>query len=885
MTTQAGAVTFELLHSFERPGTTTQAALVQHADGHFYGTAASGGAANQGAIYRLSSAGVLSTVYALKSTDGAAPTGSLCVGADGELYGAAPSGGANGFGSLFKVSTAGVFTKLADFTGTAGAVKGSVPEALVLAADGNFYGTTQAGGSGGFGTVFRMTPAGVVTTLVEFTGTTGAAPGYQPLGPLAANGSLLYGVTKAGGSAGLGVIYEITTAGVFRVLGQFTGTAGALPGASAAGGLYFNSTDGLLYGTTEYGGTNSFGVAFKISTAVTPVFTVLRHFADPTGSQPVGTLVKGSDGDLYGMTYLGGTASLGTIYKMTTSGTHTVLANFTGSSAGTLGSSPRGGLCAAANGRLYAVTPSGGAGNLGQAFEITTAGVFTALSAVSLNEGWNPNGAPVLAGTSVLFPNAAGGSGGGGNLMSVDTSGTTSVAAALGGTLGNAADGALFSTGGNWYGVTAKGGASGRGTMFRYSAAGGAALVLAYTTSAGSLAEGPLILGADGLLWGVGREGGASSRGTIYKITTAGVKTRVVSLTGTVGAAPGEKPRGPLALASDGNYYGLCGLGGTANTGLLFKLTPAGVYTSVSQCAATGPRSPAGGLVIGSDGALYGTMSAGGTADAGVFIKYIPNDTTWTVLGEFSGSSGATAGSAPGGELHVASDGTIYGMTTSGGGSGAGSVFRYTAGNGLETLFSFTGSAGAYPGTAGDSDGAGLPYTGGLATGSDGKLYGVAPGGGTLGGGVVFRLSFPTAIQTWKQTYLGDANAADTADPDGDGRSTLLEYAQLTHPALADIPTSAQPTTASYVDGISLTLSVPRDPARNDINLFVEAADTLLGTTWSVVASSTLGAPFSGLGYVSGDSSSAGVKTVIIRDTALMASSPRRFMRLRIVRP
>jgi uncharacterized repeat protein (TIGR03803 family) len=101
-----------------------------------------------------------------------------------------------------------------------------------------------------------MTPAGVLTTLADLTGTTGANPGSEPLGPLAVSGSLLYGVTKYGGTAGLGLVFEISTAGVWRTLGEFTGTAGLKPGANPAGTMLMHS-DGALYGTTEFGSSRS----------------------------------------------------------------------------------------------------------------------------------------------------------------------------------------------------------------------------------------------------------------------------------------------------------------------------------------------------------------------------------------------------------------------------------------------------------------------------------------------------------------------------------------------------------------------------------------------------------------------------------------------------
>ena len=653
MAAARASAAYEVLGSFQKPGTQVVAPLVQHSDGNFYGVAAAGGAFDLGSIFKLTPAGVLTTLYSFTGADGSGPAAKLVEGADLALYGTAASGGANGFGVAFKITTAGVFTKLVDFTGVAGAARGSVPHALMRHADGNFYGVTQAGGAGGGGTVFQMTPAGVVTTLLDFTGNTGARPGSEPLGPLVAAGNLLYGVARFGGTAGLGVIFEVSTTGAWRSLGEFSGTAGTRAGSNPAGGLLLN-TDGALYGTTEFGGTNGFGTAFKLTTAVTPVYTVLRHFADLTGSQPAGALARDAAGVLYGTTVNGGANGFGSVFKLTTAGVHTLLASFTGETGATPGSAMRGGLAAGTDGFFYGITSSGGPGNLGAAFKISTAGAFTSLANLSLNPGWTPSGAPVASGTgSLLFPVAAGGASGGGNIMSVATSGSISVAAALGGTLGATPDGALLSSGAGFYGVTAKGGASSRGTMFRYTPGTGTALVVAYSTSAGSLAEGPLVLGAGGLYYGMGREGGASSRGAIYKVTATGTRTRVISFTGTAGVAPGGKPRGPLVLAADGNFYGLTEEGGAANTGVIFRLTAAGVCSVVSEFGATGPRSPQGGFVVGNDGLLYATTSAGGTADFGALIRFHPDTGAWETIGEFTGAAGAAPGEMPAGELLV----------------------------------------------------------------------------------------------------------------------------------------------------------------------------------------------------------------------------------------
>lgn len=873
------AVSYEMLASFQKPGTSVVAPLVQHADGNFYGVAAAGGAMESGSVFKMTPAGVLSTVFAFSGPDGSDPVGGLVVGADQALYGTTSTGGASGFGVAFKVTTAGVFTKLVDFTGASGAAPGSVPQGLVLHADGNFYGVTQAGGSGGFGTVFKMTPAGVVTTLVEFTGNTGLRPGSQPIGPLAVSGNQLYGVTRLGGASGLGVIYEVSTSGTWRSLGEFSGATGSRAGANPAGGLLMN-TDGLLYGTAEFGGTNGFGTAFKITTAVSPVYTVLRQFADASGSQPVSTLVRGTDGLLYGCTANGGVNGFGTVFNLSTTGTHTLLASLSGESGATAGSSMRGGLVMGTDGLFYGITSAGGAGNLGAAFKISSAGSYTSLGGISLAEGWMPSGAPVFAGgDEFLFPVAAGGASGGGNLMSFTSSGSVSVAAALGGTLGSTADGGLFASGADFYGVTAKGGASARGTMYRYHPVTGAALVSSFVTSGGSSSEGALILGGDGLFYGVSREGGATSRGTIYRINNLGTRTRLVSFTGTAGAAPGMKPRGPLVLAGDGNFYGLTEQGGAANTGVIFRLTAAGAYSVVSAFGSTGPRSPQGGFAVGNDGLLYATTSLGGTADAGTLIRFDPATNLWEVLGEFTNLAGAVPGKMPGGELLVGPDGIIYGTALLGGAADEGVVFRYSEALGLETLVEFTGIQGSAPGSAGASDGAGLIFHGGMVFGPDEKIYGVSPSGGPNGGGVVFRITPPTPLEDWKRLNLGDENALDFDDPDFDGLPNLLEYALLSDPVVPNPGAAPVGQITSFVDGDRLAIVVSRDPSRKDVTLVVEVSDGL--DSWTMLATSLFGAPFTGPGYYDGDSAGPGVKSVTIRDVDPSSSHTRRFIRLR----
>jgi uncharacterized repeat protein (TIGR03803 family) len=859
---------YEVVASFQKPGTQATAKLLRLAGGELYGTASSGGAEGFGSVFRVTPAGAVETVLSFTGTAGSAPgrgpTTGLALGADGSLYGTTTGGGAGGFGTAFKLTTAGAFTKLVDFTGTSGAAKGSVPGPLVLHPDGNFYGTTAAGGAGGFGTVFKMTPGGAVTTLTEFTGTTGTTKGSEPTGALAISGTTLYGVTRIGGAANvnLGTIFRITTAGSFTSLHDFTGPNGARP----AGGLFLHS-NGLLYGTTEFGGTEGFGTAFSLSTAAVPVFTSIRSFADLVGSQPVGELVAADATTLLGAVATGGTSGFGGIYQLTTGGVFTMLASFTGESGIVPGASPRAGLVADGGGFFHGVTSAGGPGNLGTVFKINAAGTYSVTAHLSPPAGWMPSGAPVADGTGGwLFPLAAGGTQGGGTLASWSQAGGLSVAAALGGTFGSAPDGGLILKAGSYYGVASQGAASGRGAAFRYQPGSGLSLVNAFTSTGGALPEGALIDGSDGALYGVGREGGTSARGTLYKVTTAGVRTRIVSFTGTGGAAPGNTPRGPLVLAANQNYYGVTTLGGSSDRGVLFKISPLGTYTVLAHFTTTGPRLPAGGLVKGGDGFIYGTCSSGGTADAGALFRLDPSNDAWSVVASFDGTTAAS----PAGELHAAADGSLLGFATA---PGNGAVFRYSAAAGLQVMAAFDGINGR----ATADNGAGLVFTGGLATAPDGTIFGSAPGGGPAGGGVLFLISADSPLAAWKSQQLGSPTAPDDGDPDHDGLANVVEYALGRIPTLPD----AAGSTVASIAANSLRLTVPRDPARNDVVMIVEATANL--TDWTPLATSINGSAFIGPGYLSGEVPGGGLKNVVVRDLVPVTTAARRFLRLRVL--
>ena len=164
-----------VLYSFNGPdGGNPSAALVQGADGNFYGTTQYGGTYGEGTVFRMTTNGTLTTLLSFHYSNGAYPHAGLVQGADGNFYGTTASGGTYGDGTVFRMTTNGTLTTLASFNYS---VNGGSPYAgLLQGTDGNFYGTTEDGGTYGDGTVFRMTTNGTLTTLVSFNYTNGAYP-------------------------------------------------------------------------------------------------------------------------------------------------------------------------------------------------------------------------------------------------------------------------------------------------------------------------------------------------------------------------------------------------------------------------------------------------------------------------------------------------------------------------------------------------------------------------------------------------------------------------------------------------------------------------------------------------------------------------------------
>ncbi len=303
--TPAGILT--TLHKFNvADGRGPEAGLVLTKQGNFYGTTVAGGANNLGTIFEITQDGKLTTLYSFNSAEGATPYCALVETRDG-IYGTTFTGGPEGLGSIFKYTAAGGFQNLHSFTSTGGPAQ---PIAgLLLGADGDLYGTSPFGGYRLRGTVYKTTAAGVVTTLYRF----GVVSGNQPYAGLVQgpNGNF-YGATQYEGPMGKqgnGTLFELTPAGSPTTLVVFDGTNGT----DAAGAMIL-ATDGNFYGTTGHGGANGWGTLFQLTP--TGGFTTLHSLAETEGSTPVGSLLQATNGDFYGTAAYMGENNWGSIFRL-----------------------------------------------------------------------------------------------------------------------------------------------------------------------------------------------------------------------------------------------------------------------------------------------------------------------------------------------------------------------------------------------------------------------------------------------------------------------------------------------------------------------------------------------------------------------------------------
>jgi len=772
---------FAALHSFTggNDGAYPQASLIQGSDGRLYGTANQGGATGNGAVFAVNPDGTgFATLYSfMAGNDSASPQASLVQGSDGRLYGTATYGGANGNGAVFAVNPDGTgYATLYSFIG--GNDGGNPQASLIQGSDGRLYGTAPFGGTSGNGTVFAINPDGTgLATLYSFTG---GNDGALPFGGLIqGSDGRLYGTVNQGGVTGNGTVFALNPDGTgYATLYGFTdGNDGANPQASLIQG-----TDGRLYGTANQGGAFNNGTLFAISSqsvnegntatitvaatgtaplsyqwqfngvniagATSATFTLTNASASNAGSytvvisnsdgsvtstaavltvilppppsapvfspaagtyyyvaaQPVNILSVGATAIYYttngstpttGSTLYTGSVSISTTTTLraigvnasgsspVTSATYTIippaaslniLYNFTGSNSG--GCYPGAALVQGSDGNFYGTTEDGGSGSKGTVFKVTPAGNLTSLVSFA-GSNVQPTGALVQG------------------------------------------------SDGNFYGATYAG-----NTIFKMTPAGVLTTLVSFDGANGAGPTGSLVQGSDGNFYGTTVNGGSSNGGIIFKMTPAGVLTTLVSFPGANGTLPLEFPSA-LVQGSDGNFYGTTGGGGSGGKGSVFKMTPAGVLTTLVSFVGSNGAYPSGALVQGSDGNFYGTTEHGGSSDGGTVFRITPAGVLTTLVSFNSALLPMAAnGASPYGGLVQGSDGNFYGTTYYGGGDNDGTIFVITPSGALTTLAAFDGANGTNPLLR-------------LVQGSDGNFYGTTTTGGSSNQGVFFQLVLP----------------------------------------------------------------------------------------------------------------------------------------------
>lgn len=353
------------------------------------------------------SAGTFGVLYSFMSKKtGVDPNSGLIVDDTGNLYGTTDLGGTAQAGTVFRLATDGTETVLYSFCRGDTCAGGSGPKGgLIMDGNGNLYGTTAFGGSAGDGAIFELAPSGVETLLHAFAG---GSDGNDPEGGIIQNGEgILYGTTVFGGSNGCGgygcgTVFSLTSDGTETILHGFAaGSDGALPYCRLVA-----DRNGNLYGTASYGGADDWGVVFEVAADGTE--GVLYSFTGGNdGGTPLAGLYADKAGDFYGTTVTGGAYDDGTVFRLDRDGTETVLHSF---KTGRDGSVPNSPLIADGKGNLYGTTTRGGGNNAGVIFEISADGSEHVLHAfLGGSDGKRPVGALVRQSGNIYGATTRGG--------------------------------------------------------------------------------------------------------------------------------------------------------------------------------------------------------------------------------------------------------------------------------------------------------------------------------------------------------------------------------------------------------------------------------------------------------------------------------------------
>lgn len=602
---------------------------------------------------------------------------------------------------------------------------------LYLHTNGQFYGTSPAGGAFSSGTIFQMSKSGVFGHL-SHSGTGGSFPGGAAASaPVLSSDGWLWGTSSGGGVTSVyGTIFRFRPeTGAVQVMHSFT-AGGSSPGQgnAPACGLVSDG-QGYLWGVTQYdaNATSSRGTLFRIH-ELTGVFEKIRTFgntSDPKGTKPQGALYYDGAGNLWGTTSAGGPLTYGTIFKYTiATNTLTTITEFSDRvvSAGAIkGSGAASALVPDGNGFLWGVTPYGGDSlNYGTVFKVNmTSNEATSVLDFSNNGTSNKGSTPV----GPLVNDGAG------NLWGVASAGATSnkgsvfkIATSTGvlttvlqfssltganATVSNPLNGLTNDGQGYLWGMASVGGGASTWAVYKIKISDGSFTKVAEHAQGGVAYQGRTPLaGLSGnptspWLWGTTSAGGNFNAGTLFRYDPdTRQQQTVLHFTGTSGAAPGSKPSGRLHVADDGVVWGTTETGGGAsNYGTVFKYDPASsTFTTVQVLNGNLGSNPKASLKALSDGAVWGTTNNGTGGFSGVVFRIDPADSIYQPVYVFQSANATTTGSRPAGGLVEDDNGFVWGVTANGGSNSGGTLYKIAMASGTFTVVhhlpSSTGAVG-----------------------------------------------------------------------------------------------------------------------------------------------------------------------------------------------
>jgi len=388
-------------------GSSPFAGLVSDGANNLWGTTFEGGASGNGTVFKINTTSNALTTLAEflllgPINRGRTPQGELVSDGAGHLWGTTQQGGANGFGTVFKINLAtGVQTTVAEFTGNAGTTKGALPVAgLYNDGAGNLWGSTSGGGTGNNGTLFKInTATGVLTTVIEFTGLTGARKGRVPQAKLISDGAgNLWGTTQQGGATNNGTIFNInTTTNTLTTVLEFSNNGATNKGARPAAALLADAS-GNFWGTTEFGGASGAGTVFTVNISSSLLTTVIEFTGDGPmnkGRAPTSSLIS-HGGYFWGTTAFGGALDHGTVFKLDPDLAElTTVLEFTDNGPANKGANPTCGLVSDGADNLWGTTREGGTGDHGTIFSINaSSGLLTTVTDFTLLDNPAPGRRP-----------------------------------------------------------------------------------------------------------------------------------------------------------------------------------------------------------------------------------------------------------------------------------------------------------------------------------------------------------------------------------------------------------------------------------------------------------------------------------------------------------